>query len=53
MTIPYDVPRCAEIGCPLASQCARKTAGRPGYQVYSEFPGGLCCSGFIPREDKR
>lgn len=46
--LPFDIARCAEpvvLSCPL--RCARKQPGHPEYQVYSMFPGGDDCHGFI------
>jgi hypothetical protein len=46
MTLPYDYTRCARSDCPL--DCRRKEPGRPGYQSFSDFPGGPDCHGHIP-----
>jgi hypothetical protein len=49
VTLPYDYSRCDDnvaAKCPFA--CARKQPGHPTRQVYSMFPGGDDCHGFIP-----
>ncbi len=46
--LPYDYSRCANSKCPLARFCLRHLSpGRPDWQVFSEFPGGESCHGFI------
>jgi hypothetical protein len=46
--LPHDYARCAAPeGCPLASTCRRTTPGRPGYQPYTQYPGGAGCGGYV------
>ena len=50
MTLPYDIARCPTEGCPLAGTCRRKEPGNGRYQVYSLFPGGAGCYGYLRKE---
>lgn len=55
MTLPFDYSRCgitpANEACQLATRCARRTdPGRPEYQTYTAFPGGVECHGLIEAE---
>jgi len=45
--LPYDVSRCGTKGCPLSGTCRRKEPGHPTHQVYTAFPGGAGCYGYL------
>jgi hypothetical protein len=50
--LPFDYSRCMNEGCPLRDRCLRKLSpGHPTYQVYTAFPGGEDCRGFIDATD--
>jgi len=48
MKLPFDYSRCDNENCPLSQKCARfLDPGHPTYQVYTDYPGGEDCYGFI------
>lgn len=52
MTLAHDMSRCEQsiaARCPFA--CARKQPGHPTHQVYTMFPGGDDCHGYIEDKD--
>ena len=47
--LPYDFSRCPNDACELRKKCLRwLSPGRPeGPQVFTAYPGGSGCYGFI------
>jgi len=50
MTIPFDISACANQTCEVRFNCRRPQA--PG-RVYSNFPGGADCYGFIGQDRRK
>jgi hypothetical protein len=53
--LPFDTARCAKTpqnwDCPLSRHCLRRIdKGRPEYQPFTQFKGGVKCDGFIDAE---